>query len=85
MLVYISLIHYSWEDKLPLAKSALERTWLYHEIGRCYLEIGEYETSLDYGQKSFTAAEEAEDDVWQLNATVLIAQAQGNWGNNDQV
>lgn len=30
-----------WEEKLPLAKTPLEQTWLYHEIGRCHLELGE--------------------------------------------
>ena len=68
----------SWENKLPMAKSALEKTWLYHEIGRCYLEMGEYETAEEYGEKSLAAAQEAKDEVWQLNATVLIAQSQGN-------
>ena len=29
-----------WERKLPLAKTSLETTWLYHEIGRCNLELG---------------------------------------------
>jgi len=61
-----------------MAKSALEKTWLYHEIGRCYLEMGEHEKAEDYGEKSLAAAQEAKDDVWQLNATVLIAQAQGH-------
>ena len=32
----------SWETKLPMAKSSLETTWLYHEIGRCNLELGKY-------------------------------------------
>ena len=29
-----------------------------------------------FGEKSVSAAEEAQDDMWLLNATVLIAQAQ---------
>ena len=32
-----------WETKLPLAKTPLETTWLYHEIGRCNLELGKHE------------------------------------------
>ena len=54
-----------------MSKSALESTWLYHEIGRCYLEIGNYETAKSYGEKSKVAAEEAEDQMWQLQASVL--------------
>ncbi len=67
----------SWEEKLPMSKSALESTWLYHEIGRCYLETGRNEKAKDYGEKSLSAAEEAKDDIWQLNASVLVAQAEG--------
>ena len=58
-------------------KSDIESTWLYHEIGRCYLEMGEYAKAKDNGEKSLDSAGKAEDDVWQLNASVLIAQAEG--------
>ena len=67
----------SWEKKLPLSKSALENTWLYHEIGRCYLEQELFERAHEYGTKSMGAAEEACDGVWQLNASILIAQSEG--------
>ena len=67
-----------WEDKPPLAKSPLESTWLYHEIGRCHLELGHFEKAKEYGEDSLKAANEAEDEVWQLNASVLIAQAEGS-------
>ncbi|XP_021361943.1 tetratricopeptide repeat protein 25-like [Mizuhopecten yessoensis] len=70
-----------WEQKLPISKSALESTWLYHEIGRCYLEINKFEKARDYGEKSLTAAEEAEDPMWQLQATVLIAQSEVKLGD----
>ncbi len=62
---------------MPLSKSPLESTWLYHEIGRCHLELGNYEKAKEYGEKSLASAQEADDPVWQLNATVLIAQAEG--------
>lgn len=29
-----------WEKKLPLAETDMEKAWLYHEIGRCQLELG---------------------------------------------
>lgn len=70
-----------WEQKLPMSKSALESTWLYHEIGRCYLELNKFEKARSYGEKSLTAAEEAEDPMWQLQATVLIAQSEVKLGD----
>lgn len=60
-----------------MSKSSLESTWLYHEIGRCYLEMGDFSNAKEYGEKSLSAAEDAEDDLWELNARVLIAQSQG--------
>lgn len=68
---------YSWEEKLPTSKSALEDTWLYHEIGRCHLEMNHAAEAKAHGEKSLDAATEAADELWQLNASVLIAQANG--------
>lgn len=67
----------SWMEKLPLSKTPLETTWLHHEIGRCYLEQKNYQNALECGQRSLKSAQEAQEKVWELNATVLIAQSQG--------
>jgi tetratricopeptide (TPR) repeat protein len=69
-----------WNKKLPLAESDTEKAWLFHEIGRCHLEIGDYEVARDYGRKSFECAERISDEIWQLNATVLMAQAEAKIG-----
>ncbi|NXY60361.1 TTC25 protein, partial [Callaeas wilsoni] len=66
----------TWEEKIPLAQSSLEKAWLFHEIGRCYLKLDKAETAQDYGQKSLQSADEDGDVEWQLHATVLVAQAQ---------
>ncbi|XP_054849425.1 outer dynein arm-docking complex subunit 4-like isoform X2 [Eublepharis macularius] len=65
----------TWEEKIPLVKSNLEKTWLFHEIGRCYLEINKAAEARDYGEKSLACAEDEGDVEWQLNAGVLVAQA----------
>jgi tetratricopeptide (TPR) repeat protein len=59
-----------------MAESDMENAWLYHEIGRCHLELGSFDTAKDYGEKSLGFAEKMEDDHWKLNATVLIAQSE---------
>ncbi|XP_017712067.1 PREDICTED: tetratricopeptide repeat protein 25 [Rhinopithecus bieti] len=66
----------TWEEKIPLAKTTLEKTWLFHEIGRCYLELDQAWQAQNYGEKSQQCAEEEGDVEWQLNASVLVAQAQ---------
>lgn len=35
------------------------------------------EEAKKFGEKSLEEAKNAEDDVWQLNASVLVAQAEG--------
>lgn len=62
-----------------MAETDMEKTWLYHEIGRCHIELGNYDKAIDYGKKSLECAERLSDanekSNWTLNATVLIAQA----------
>ncbi|NXN82829.1 TTC25 protein, partial [Bombycilla garrulus] len=66
----------TWEEKIPMAQSSLEKAWLFHEIGRCYLELDKAGEAQDYGQKSLQSADEEGDVEWQLHATVLVAEAQ---------
>ncbi|KAG1665914.1 Tetratricopeptide repeat protein 25 [Nymphon striatum] len=64
----------AWKVKLPLCKDPIEKSWLHHEIGRCYLELGELEDASEFGKKSLRFAESASDLMWQLNASVMLAQ-----------
>lgn len=70
-----------WEEKVPLACGGLEKAWLFHEIGRCYLELKRYAEARDYGSHSFAAADDITDEKWQLNASVLVAQAELKLGS----
>ncbi|XP_033998675.1 tetratricopeptide repeat protein 25 [Trematomus bernacchii] len=70
-----------WEIKVPLVCGDLEKTWLFHEIGRCYLELNRHEEARDYGVRSVAAADEIADEKWQMNGHVLVAQAELKLGN----
>lgn len=39
--------------------------------------MGNFAEARDYGEQALDAAKEAADEVWQLNSSVLIAQADG--------
>lgn len=69
---------FSWEKKIPLIRGGLEKTWLFHEIGRCHLELNRYKEARDYGVRSVAAADEIADEKWQINASVLVAQSESN-------
>ncbi|CAI9720042.1 repeat 25-like isoform X1 [Octopus vulgaris] len=64
-----------WETKLNSDLKGVEKAWLYHEIGRCYLELKKYAEALNYGQMSLAVAEEIEDEDWEMNAALLCAQS----------
>ncbi|XP_078385612.1 outer dynein arm-docking complex subunit 4 isoform X8 [Cetorhinus maximus] len=66
----------AWSEKEPLTKSHLERTWLFHEIGRCHLELGNNVEARDYGLKALASAQKTGDEEWKMNANVLVAQAE---------
>ncbi|ELT88712.1 hypothetical protein CAPTEDRAFT_118693, partial [Capitella teleta] len=64
-----------FKRKIPLIQQDLEAAWLYHEMGRCHLELEHYPKAYSCAQKSMQAAKHTEDVGWQLNAQVLLAQA----------
>ncbi|XP_048416846.2 outer dynein arm-docking complex subunit 4 isoform X13 [Stegostoma tigrinum] len=66
----------AWTEKEPLTKTHLERTWLFHEIGRCHLELGNNVEARDYGLKALASAQKTGDEEWKMNANVLVAQAE---------
>jgi len=60
-----------------VTKTPLERTWLYHEMGRCHFELGNYERARELGDRSYHEATAARDKVWLLSSSILVAQALG--------
>ncbi|XP_013787907.2 tetratricopeptide repeat protein 25-like, partial [Limulus polyphemus] len=73
-----------WEMKIPLCNLTIEKAWLHHELGRCYLELNEDIKAKEYGKKSLEYASEAKDVVWQLNSSVLIGHAEVMGGNFEE-
>ena len=67
----------SLQEKVTMATTPDEISWLFHELGRCHLELGNYDHAKVHGAKSLAAAQEGCDFAWQLNACVLVAQAEG--------
>lgn len=59
-----------------MVRGGLEKTWLFHEIGWCYLELNRHKEARDYGVRSVNAADEIADEKWQINANVLVAQSE---------
>lgn len=72
----------AWEKRVPMVQEEQEKAWLFHEIGRCYLELQRHTEARDYGSRSLSMADDIGDEKWQLNASVLVAQAEMKLGNH---
>eukprot|EP00055_Hartaetosiga_balthica_P013671 m.71095 g.71095 ORF g.71095 m.71095 type:complete len:554 (+) comp8337_c1_seq1:58-1719(+) len=59
----------------------LQAAWLYHELGRCYVELGEYERALDVAEKAIDESNLADNRNWLLYANILKAQVQKKLGD----
>ncbi|XP_069565147.1 outer dynein arm-docking complex subunit 4 isoform X1 [Brachyistius frenatus] len=70
-----------WEKKIPFAHGAKEKTWLFYEIGRCYLELNRHKEARDFGVRSVAAADEITQETWQINVHLLVAQSEYRLGN----
>ena len=54
-----------------------EKSWLMHEMGRCWFEMERFKKAEECGKKSLEFAKEEYDEPWQLKALILIGQSQG--------
>ena len=66
----------AWEQRIPLSRSPEKRTWLFHEIGTCYRELGRHETARFYGTKCVKEARRCEQHGWVMRGLWLLAEAE---------
>merc|ERR1711953_294301 len=74
-----------YQDRVKSVKSDSEAAWINHNWGRCLLEQGLFDEAESRGNASYKAATKAADKQWQLNAKVLIAQAQIKKFNGNKI
>ena len=67
-----------FQEKLRHTKElSLEKVWIQHDLGRCFLELKNMDKALEFGQKSATLALHLQDSRWIMNAHLLVAQSFG--------
>lgn len=71
-------------ERLEHDATALDKAWIYHEIGRCYFEQEKHEKAKENGKLSLESAQQADDQVWQLNASILVAHAELKLKDNEK-
>ena len=65
-----------------MCASRIETAWLFHEIGNCFLALGDFEYAKDAAKKSLEAAEEAVEWSYQLQSCVLMGVAEGSYSRS---
>ncbi|KAL0273823.1 UNVERIFIED_CONTAM: hypothetical protein PYX00_006404 [Menopon gallinae] len=65
-----------WEKLIPLLTDDKRKAWLYHEIGRCYFEMGKYDISYKNGIESAHWAGKCSSSTWSSAANVLLGQVE---------
>jgi len=63
-----------WEKLIPIIQDQEKKAWLFHEIGRCYFELGKLEKSYKYGSESVSWANKCSHGTWKCAANVLLGQ-----------
>jgi len=65
-----------WDSKLAISKTHIERAYLFHEIARCYYETHKFELARMYGNQCLEEALKIKDNIWAMNAEILLAQTE---------
>ena len=63
-----------------MCKSDYENAWVCHEIGRAYLEMGNFARSRQSSIKAYKFAVACGDSLWMLHSSVLQAQTEAKMG-----
>ncbi|OXA50583.1 Tetratricopeptide repeat protein 25 [Folsomia candida] len=65
-----------WDSRLAISKTPIERAYLFHEIGRCYYETNKFDLAKIYGNQCLDEASKINDNIWKMNAEILLAQCE---------
>lgn len=65
-----------WEKLIPLIQDNEKKSWLFHEIGRCYFELGKYDQSYKFGAESVLWAGKCPNSTWSCTSNVLLGQVE---------
>ncbi|RZF44201.1 hypothetical protein LSTR_LSTR003841 [Laodelphax striatellus] len=62
------------ERDLSLSSSLVERAFLYHEMSRCFNQIGKLEQALTMARRCIQDARQARNTIWMVNGMFMVAR-----------
>jgi len=63
-----------WETRIALAKTHLDRAYLFHEIALCYLNMLKLDMAKYYALQALDEALKINDTIWAMNARIMLGQ-----------
>ena len=63
-----------WEERMKFDSSPLEKAWIYHDLGKCYLELGKVEKSKECGRLSLEFSDQMGSRSWSAASKVLLGR-----------
>ncbi|OUM62120.1 hypothetical protein PIROE2DRAFT_44600, partial [Piromyces sp. E2] len=80
----IQVCELSEEENEKLKIKEIEMAWLNHDIGRCYLNMENYEKALEYGKNSHQIAQSINNSNWILASRALCGQSYTRLNNYEE-
>lgn len=66
-----------WRERWEQAHTVEEAAWIHHQITQCHLGMNNPKDAVSSAQLAHKHSLRAGDSFWQVNADLLLAQAQG--------
>nr|CAD7413607.1 unnamed protein product [Timema poppensis] len=73
-----------WEEMLPLISDINSKSWLFHELGRCYLKLGMITKARVYGSKCLASSKMSDDAKLAMHARTLMAEVELSHDENSK-
>lgn len=73
-----------WTKAREVTTTHLELAWLNHDIGRCHFELERYEQAIACGTDAIECANNARDDRYVLDASILLGRSHSMLLNHDK-
>lgn len=67
----------SWSQAIEICADENEKAWIYHEMGKSFYELDNFDDAKDFGEMSLDSAVKADKHDLQTNAYILIARVLG--------
>eukprot|EP00834_Sanchytrium_tribonematis_P003338 NODE_126_length_17250_cov_2.558743.p5 type:complete len:469 gc:universal NODE_126_length_17250_cov_2.558743:4499-5905(+) len=63
-----------WEERMKFDSSPVEKAWLYHDLGKCYLSLGKIDKSKECGRLSLEFSDQIGSRSWSAASKILLGQ-----------